>query len=65
MPPVRALLVDTIDCLHEPEQKLLLEIAMRFIPDDVATAEDVLDIQQADLEFARGEFFTDDDIDWK
>jgi len=65
MPPVRSLLVDTIDCLHEPEQMLLLEIAKRFIPDDVATMEDIWDIKKADEEFARGEYFTDDDINWK
>jgi len=32
---------------------------------DVATAEDILDIQQADEEFERGEYFTDDEIEWK
>jgi len=65
MPPVRELLVNTIDQLPEPEQVLLLQVAMRFVPDDVATSEDIWDIGKADEEFARGEYFTDDDIDWK
>ena len=65
MSPVRDLLVDTIDYLHEPEQKLLLEIAQRFVPDYVATPKDILDIQQADRDFASGEYFTDEDINWK
>jgi len=68
MPPtvmVRNQLVQTIDCLHESEQMLLLEIAKRFIPDDVATPEDILDIQQANEEYARGEFVRDEDINWK
>ena len=65
MSPVRELLVNTIDQLPETEQVILLQVAMRFVPDDVATDEDILDIKQADEEFLRGEFFTDDDIDWK
>ena len=54
-----------VDYLHEPEQMLLLEIAKRFMPDDIATTEDIIDIKQADEEFASGEFFDDGDIDWK
>jgi len=63
--PVKNLLVDTIGHLHETEQMLLLEIARRFIPDHVATPEDIFDIKQADKEFACGEYLTDDDINWK
>ncbi|MCL2218082.1 MAG: hypothetical protein FWB91_13835 [Defluviitaleaceae bacterium] len=62
---IRNQLVETIDFLHEPEQLLLLEIAKRFIPGDVATPEDILDIRQADEEFAHGEFFSDAEINWK
>ena len=42
-----------IDCLPEAEQSLLLEIARRFVPDDVATPDD-LDAIKAHAE-ARGE----------
>ena len=31
---------------------------------DVATAEDILDIQQSDEKFAQDEYFTDDEIEW-
>jgi len=65
MPPVRELLVNTIDQLPEQEQILLLHVARRFMPDDVATDEDIWDIKQADEEFTLGEFFTDEDINWK
>lgn len=68
MPPAVAVknqLVETIGFLHESELILLLEIAKRFIPDDVATLEDILDIQQADEEFALGEYVSHDKIDWK
>lgn len=62
---VKKELVKTIGFLHESEVLLLLEIAKRFVPDDVATLEDLLDIQQADEEFARGEYVRHDEIDWK
>ena len=68
MPPavmVKNQLIQAIECLHEPEQLLLLETAKRFIPDDVATLEDIIDIQQADEDFTHGDFFRDEDIDWK
>ena len=41
MPPIREQLVGVIDCLPETEQSLLLEIARRFLPDDVATPDDL------------------------
>ena len=62
---VRHQLVQTIDILRESEQALLLEIAKRFVPDDVATLEDLRDIQQADKEFAAGEYLRESDIEWK
>ena len=65
MPPIRNQLDYLIDCLPEQEQILVLEIVKRFIPDDVATPEDLADIQKANEEFARGEFVSHEDIDWK
>jgi len=62
---VRNELVETIDFLEESELALLLEIARRFMPDDVATPEDILDIQLADEEFERGEYVLHDEIEWK
>ncbi|MCL2388054.1 MAG: hypothetical protein FWC89_10980 [Defluviitaleaceae bacterium] len=62
---VRNQLVDMIDLLHESEQALLLEIVKRFMPDDIATKEDLEDIAIAKAEYARGEFLREDDINWK
>jgi hypothetical protein len=53
-----------IDHMPEQEQVLLLEIARRFLPDDVATEDDLEAIRLADEEFERGEFFKDEDIAW-
>ena len=64
MSPIRNQLTAVIDCLSEPEQTLLLEIAKRFVPDDVATPEDLEDIRMADEEFAKGEAVRHEDIDW-
>jgi len=62
---VRSELVEAIDFLEESELALLLEIARRFIPDDVATQEDIFDIQLADEEFECGEYVLQEDIEWK
>ena len=64
MSPVREQLVGMIDCLAEQEQLLMLEILKRFIPDDIATLDDLEAIRIADEEFARGEFVRHEDIDW-
>ena len=65
MSPVRNQLVNLIDCLPEQEQLLVFEIVRRFIPDDVATPEDLADIKKANEEFERGEFVREEDINWK
>ena len=64
MSAVKSQLVSLIDYLPEQEQQLLFEIVRRFIPDDVATAEDLADIEEADENFARGDYVSHDDIDW-
>ena len=51
--------------LNEPEQILVLELMKRFLPDDVATAEDIRDIEVARSELAKGDFVDFNDIDWK
>ena len=50
--------------LNEPEQILVLELIKRLLPDDVATAEDLRDIETARSELAKGEFVDFNDIDW-
>ncbi len=64
MSPIREQLVGVIDCLPETEQSLLLEIARRFLPDDVATPDDLEAIQTAREEYARGETIPHETINW-
>ena len=64
MSPIREQLVDVIDCLPEAEQQLLLEIARRFLPDDVATPDDLEAIRTAHEEYARGETIPFENINW-
>lgn len=64
MSPIRNQLVEMIDILPESEQSLLLEIVKRFVPDDVATVNDLEDIRMAREEFSRHETVGHDDINW-
>ncbi len=64
MSPIREQLVNVIDCLPETELSLLLEIARRFVPDDVATADDLEAIRAAKTEYANGETISHDSINW-
>ena len=65
MSPIRNQLVEVIDILPETEQSLLLEIARRFMPDDVATPDDLAAIEAARAEYAAGETVSHDAINWK
>jgi hypothetical protein len=53
-----------VEQLREPEQLVVFEVVRRFLPDDVATLEDLNDIAAAREEYCRGETFSDSDIDW-
>lgn len=64
MSPIREQLVGVIDCLPETEQRLLLEIARRFLPDDIATPDDLEAIRIAREEYARRETISHEDINW-
>ncbi len=64
MSPIRDQLVGVIDCLPEMEQSLLLEIARRFVSDDVATADDLEAIKTAREEYASGETVAHSAINW-
>lgn len=64
MSPIREQLVDVIDCLPETEQSLLLEIARRFLPDDVATPDDIEAIREARAEYAKGQTVPHEAINW-
>ena len=64
MSPIREQLVNVIDCLPETEQSLLLEIARRFVPDDLATPDDLEAIQTARAEYLHGETIPHSAINW-
>ncbi len=64
MSPIREQLVGVIDCLPETEQSLLLEIARRFLSDDMATPDDLAAIREARAEYARGETIPHSAINW-
>lgn len=64
MSPIRNQLVEMIDILPETEQSLLLEIARRFVPDDVATPDDLEAIRAARAEYAAGETVSHESINW-
>lgn len=64
MSPIRNQLVEMIDCLPEQEQVLVFEIVKRFVPDDVATPDDLRAIQEAREEYAQGETVNHNDINW-
>lgn len=64
MSPIREQLVGVIDCLPEAEQSLLLEIARRFLPDDVATPDDLNAVREARAEYTRGQTIPHGAIRW-
>ena len=64
MSPVKERLDEVIDGLTERDQLLLLEIAERFLPDDVATPDDLEAIAEGTKEYLAGETIGDQDIDW-
>ena len=60
MPPIREQLVGVIDCLPETEPSL----PRRFLPDDVATPDDLEAIRLARAEYARGDTVPHSAINW-
>ena len=50
--------------LEASEQTLVLELMKKLLPDDVATAEDLRDIEIAREEFANGKVVDFYDIEW-
>lgn len=64
MSPIREQLVSVIDCLPEVEQSLLLEIARRFLPDDLASPQDLTEIRQARTEYSSGQSVPHSAINW-
>lgn len=62
--PLRKQLDEMLDYLPEAEQVIIFEIVKRFVPDDVATADDLEAIQAARREYANGETVSHEAINW-
>lgn len=62
--PIKNQLLDVIDILPEAEQALLLEIARRFLPDNIATPDDLEAHKAAIEEYANGETVPHEAINW-
>ena len=65
MSAIRQQLHTLVDIIDEAGLETLYNVMVRFVPDDVATPDEVEAIEQAREEFARGEFYRDDEINWK
>jgi len=50
--------------LNDHEKLVIVEVMRKFLPDNIATAEDLEDIRIAREEYARGETTKHSDIDW-
>ncbi len=64
MSPIKNQLLEIIDYMPMREQILLLEIAQRFVPDDIATPDDLAAIKAARSEYQNGETISHEDINW-
>lgn len=64
MTTIKKQLAEVIDYLPEQEQILLFEIAKRFVPDDIATSEDLEAIKTAREEYTKGETVNHNNINW-
>jgi hypothetical protein len=54
-----------VEQMPEKSQALVLELVKTMLSsDDVITDEDAADIRQARSEFARGDFFRHEDVNW-
>ena len=55
---------EMVQLLPETELKLVIEVVRRFLPDYVATPDDLDHIAMARIELANGETTSFDAIDW-
>ena len=51
--------------LDEHDKALLIGLMSKFMPDNIATDEDLRDIARVREEFAKGETNSWDDVEWK
>ena len=54
-----------VEQMPQKKQVLVFELLKTMVsPDDILTDEDIVDIEQARAEFARGEYVRHEDINW-
>ena len=64
METITAQINNMVTHLNASEQVLVLEIIKRFLPDDVATEEDLAAITAAREEYRRKETVSEEHINW-
>jgi hypothetical protein len=57
-------LIRLVKLLPEKEVLLAINIIGYLVPDDVATLDDIQDIEEAETAFERGEYVRHEDINW-
>lgn len=64
MSPLEQKAFDMFAFLPKQKQKLIYELIINLLPEDVATPDDLSAIAQAKTEYANGEAVKLEDIDW-
>jgi len=65
MSPTTNQAVTMFDLLSEQERQIIIALMQRLLPDDIATQEDISDIEKARAEYFAGEAISFDEINWK
>lgn len=64
MSPTRQTLHTLIDIVDTNEIGILYQLLLKFVPEDTATADEVIAINIAEQQLANGEIVSHNDIDW-
>lgn len=65
MSPIREQIDEMLDYLPEAEQVIIFEIVKRFVPDDVATLDDLDAIREARSEYNDGKTVSHEAVNWE
>jgi len=57
-------LINLVKQIPDEDSDLLFDILSRFVPDDTASHQDLVDIQRARSEYAKGEYVDHEDVEW-
>lgn len=64
MSPTRQTLHTLIDIVDNNEIGILYQLLLKFVPEDTATADEVIAMNIAEQQLANGEIVSHNDIDW-